>query len=92
MKEDKKWRVEAFDDFISIRDESGDEVCYIDDFTDERKAMENAILIEAAPELYRLLKEAVDCIEYNFKGQDDVADFWIKEAKDALRIASGEKR
>ena len=49
MKEDKKWRVEAFDDFISIRDERGDEVCYIDDFTDERKAMENARLIEAAP-------------------------------------------
>lgn len=50
----------------------------------------NAKLITSAPELYRLLKEAVDCIEYNFKGQDDVADFWIKEAKDALRIASGE--
>lgn len=35
--DEKKWTVEAFDDFISIRDESGDEVCYIDDFTDERK-------------------------------------------------------
>ena len=51
MKEDKKWRVEAFDDFISIRDESGDEVCYIDDFTDERKVMKNARLIEAAPQM-----------------------------------------
>lgn len=59
MKEDKKWRVEAFDDFISIRDESGDEVCYIDDFTDERKAMENARLIEAAPQMRRVLRSII---------------------------------
>ena len=59
MKEDKKWRVEAFGDFISIRDESGDEVCYIDDFTDERKAMENARLIEAAPQMRRVLRSII---------------------------------
>ena len=59
MKEDKKWRVEAFDDFISIRDERGDEVCYIDDFTDERKAMENARLIEAAPQMRRVLSSII---------------------------------
>ena len=59
MKEDKKWRVESFDDFISIRDERGDEVCYIDDFTDERKAMENARLIEAAPQMRRVLRSII---------------------------------
>ena len=66
MKEDKKWRVEAFDDFISIRDERGDEVCYIDDFTDERKAMENARLIEAAPQMRRVLRSIIN--DFNTPG------------------------
>ena len=66
MKEDKKWRVEAFDDFISIRDERGDEVCYIDDFTDERKAMENASLIEAAPQMRRVLRSIIK--DFNTQG------------------------
>lgn len=59
MMKKTKWTVEAFDDFIGIRDESGDEVCYIDDFTDERKAMQNARLIEAAPQMRRVLMSII---------------------------------
>lgn len=51
----------------------------------------NAMLIAAAPEMYKLLKESVERIEHEFSG-DDVTEVWLEEAKDVLRRASEEKR